>query len=116
MGCFFIIFVNFIFYFRITLYNQQIKITTMNITLTAEFFSLKENTKNTFVSTGKESKSITWDEYKKHTDINNTKFFRNLGGSERVTKSYTSQGYIITKIISLSPEKKHKLIRTFKFD
>ena len=41
-------------------------------------------------------------------------FFRNLGGYERASKSYTSAGYIVTRLTSISPDKTTKIVRTVK--
>lgn len=38
-------------------------------------------------------------------------FFRTLGGTEKVYKSYTIAGYIPTKLVSTSPDKETKIIR-----
>ena len=42
------------------------------------------------------------------------RFFRNLGGYERATKSYTSAGYIITSLVSISPDRTTKIVRSIK--
>ena len=47
--------------------------------------------------------------------INSKKFFTNLGGCERHTKSYTCNGYIVTHINSLSPDRTQKTVRDFSF-
>lgn len=47
--------------------------------------------------------------------INSKKFFTNLGGYERHTKSYTCRGYIVTHINSISPDRQLKTVRYFKF-
>ena len=39
-------------------------------------------------------------------------FFRNLGGYEKASKSYTTAGYIVTRLISISPDKTTKIVRT----
>ena len=41
-------------------------------------------------------------------------FFKNLGGTEKVTKGYTVVGYIPTTLISTSPNKLTKVIREFR--
>ena len=46
--------------------------------------------------------------------VNSVKFFRNLGGYERASKSYTTAGYIVTSLISISPDKTTKIVRTIK--
>ena len=43
--------------------------------------------------------------------VGSCKFFRRLGGSETVTRSYTSEGYVATTNISTSPNKKNRTIR-----
>ena len=47
--------------------------------------------------------------------INSVKFFRNLGGFERLTNGYTYAGYIPVKLNSISPDKQEKIIRSFEF-
>ena len=39
-------------------------------------------------------------------------FFRNLGGYERASKAYTTAGYIVTRLTSISPDKTTKIVRT----
>ena len=41
-------------------------------------------------------------------------FFRRLGGYERASKSYTIAGYIVTRLISISPDKTTKIVRTVR--
>ena len=48
--------------------------------------------------------------------ISSIPVFRDLGGSERVTKGYTMAGYIPVKLTSISPEKKFKIVRSFKVE
>ncbi|MCI7208357.1 MAG: hypothetical protein MSA15_20500 [Clostridium sp.] len=48
--------------------------------------------------------------------INSCKFFRNLGGYERLTSGYTYSGYIPTQLNSISPDKKEKIVRSFEFN
>ena len=40
-------------------------------------------------------------------------FFRNLGGTETITKKYTKAGYIPVKIVSTSPGRDQRTIREF---
>ena len=47
--------------------------------------------------------------------INSVKFFRNLGGFERLTSGYTYAGYIPVELNSISPDKQEKVIRSFEF-
>ena len=41
-------------------------------------------------------------------------FFKGIGGYERASKSYTNAGYIVTRLISISPDKTIKKVRTVK--
>ena len=47
--------------------------------------------------------------------INSCKFFRNLGGYEKLTSGYTYSGYIPVQLNSISPDKQEKIIRSFEF-
>lgn len=42
-------------------------------------------------------------------------FFKNLGGSEKVSKAYTKYGLIPIEIVSTSPDKNERTIRKFSF-
>lgn len=42
-------------------------------------------------------------------------FFKNLGGSEKVSKAYTKYGLIPTEIVSTSSDKSERTIRKFLF-
>ena len=48
--------------------------------------------------------------------VNSVKFFRNLGGFERLTSGYTYSGYIPVQLNSISPDKQEKIIRSFEFN
>ena len=48
--------------------------------------------------------------------ISSIPFFRDLGGSERVTKGYTVAGYIPVELSSISPSRKTKIVRSFKVE
>ena len=56
---------------------------------------------------------ITMQEYNNYID--SMKFFRNLGGWERGYKNYTSEGYIVTNMVSISPDREEKVTRHFDF-
>ena len=58
-----------------------------------------------------ESTEITEEQYK--NIIDSVSFFRNLGGYERDIKGYTCEGYIPVRLISISPNKEPKIIRSF---
>lgn len=85
-----------------------------SIILTETRQSKKQGFKNAYETLERVTKEITRDQYNKITDEKTIKFFRRLGGSESVTKNYTSLGYIPVKIISTSPDKNEKVIREFE--
>ena len=45
--------------------------------------------------------------------VNAKKFFVNLGGYERHEKSYTTYGYVITRVNSISPDRQQKSVYEF---
>ena len=64
-----------------------------------------------WVETDKEEKEITEEYY--NIIVNAKNFMKNLGGYERHEKSYTYIGYIVTRINSISPNKKDKSLYEF---
>ena len=64
-----------------------------------------------WVETDKEEKEITEEYY--NNIVNAKNFMKNLGGYERHEKSYTYIGYIVTRINSISPDRKNKLLYRF---
>ena len=64
-----------------------------------------------WVETDKEEKEITEECYNNIANAKN--FMKNLGGYERHEKSYTYIGYIVTRINSISPDKKDKSLYEF---
>ena len=45
--------------------------------------------------------------------VNAKKFFKALGSYERHEKSYTTYGYVITRVNSISPDKQQKSVYEF---
>ena len=64
-----------------------------------------------WVEVNKEEKEITQENY--NNIVNAKNFMKNLGGYERHEKSYTYIGYIVTRINSISPDKKDKSLYEF---
>lgn len=85
----------------------------MTITMTKVNQELKAGTKTVF-KTVKTTTNVI-DEKTFNNIVESAPFFRRLGGSESVTRGYTSQGYKVIKIVSKSPCKTEKTIRTFDF-
>lgn len=80
-------------------------------------YQLKAGTKNVWLLVEDEGeKAITKQEYHNITDKDTLKWFRNLGGSEYASKGYTSKGYKITELISKSPDRTFKHVRSFNLN
>ena len=83
------------------------------ITLTQTTFELKAGTKTAYKQTEHTTKEIDEQHYK--NIIESCPFFRRLGGSETITRAYTSKGYVPVKLTSISPDRQTKIVREFKF-
>lgn len=83
------------------------------IELTEERF-FKADNKKSWITESKTTKIVTFDEYFNY--ISSVGFFKNTGGREKIEKTYTQCGYIPTKIISISPSKDIRVVRTFKIN
>ena len=64
-----------------------------------------------WAETNKEEREITQEYY--NNVVNAKNFTKNLGGYERHEKNYTEIGYIVTRISSISPDKKDKSLYEF---
>ena len=87
----------------------------MKIKMTKQEYQKNPNTKTTYILTNNTLEDIDNITYKRITKDETLKWFRRLGGSETAEHSYTCRGYNITKLISTSPDKQTKIIRTFQF-
>lgn len=85
------------------------------IILNSKEYSKNPNTKTTYVLESEKTKEISEREYHLITCDDTQKYFRRLRGSETATYGYTCQGYKVTKLISKSPNRETKIVRTFKF-
>jgi hypothetical protein len=68
-----------------------------------------------WILTDSETEKVNHIFYYNTVDPNASAFFRNLGGYERTTCSYTRAGYIPTECISISPDRENKTVRKFVF-
>lgn len=87
----------------------------LEITLTITRLEKIAGKKSAYKIVSNETKMIDERMYNNITSNDTIKFFRRLGGTETVQKSYTCEGYICTKLISTSPNKENKTVREFKF-
>lgn len=79
---------------------------------TITHYELKAGTKNAWRETGTETQDIPEQHYRNSVEA--APFFRRLGGSEYLERNYTRQGYLVTRIISKSPDRTQKTIRVYK--
>lgn len=54
------------------------------------------------------------DLHRKITNEDTLKWFRRIGGSERAERSSTPAGYIVTRLVSTSPERTLRRVRRFR--
>ena len=84
--------------------------TNAKIICTQEYQQLDYNT-NKYVTIDKVIKTINEERYNNMTSKEAIKFFRSLGGTEKVTR----KGGRITRLVSTSPSGELRTIRTFEF-
>lgn len=53
------------------------------------------------------------DWHRRVTHRDTLRFFRSLGGSEYAVRSYTSVGYIVTRLVSTNPSRTVRKVRRF---
>ena len=58
--------------------------------------------------------TINQEEYDNIFNKKTQAFFKVIVGYEKASKSYTNAGYIVTRLISISPDKTIKMVRTIK--
>lgn len=90
------------------MYNTRIEMTQTRLIKNPD-------TKTTYLIDEEKKGVISKRQYKNITNDDTIKFFRRLGGTETVERGYTSQGYLIYKLTSTSPDRQMKTIREFKF-
>jgi hypothetical protein len=85
------------------------------ITLTKTTLEKKAGTKTAYKVVKVETKKVTDREHQLATNSDTLKWFRRLGGSEHVTRSYTCVGYVVTQLISTSSDRNTKIRREYTF-
>lgn len=84
------------------------------VTIKTERFNLKTGTKGAFAleSTTTEQGTMT------NVDniVGSLSFFRRLGGSEYLVKSYTCAGFVPVVLTSKNPERTVKVVRSFTYE
>lgn len=70
---------------------------------------------NKWEEENRKTKEVDHIVYYNVVDPRAVRFFKGLGGVEKVTKAYTKRGYIPVKVESTSPERTRKTVREFTF-
>ena len=84
--------------------------TNTKIICTQEYQQFDYST-NKYVTIDKVTKTIDEEKYNNMTSKETIKFFRGLGGTEKVTR----KGGRVTRLVSTSPSGELRTIRTFEF-
>ena len=84
--------------------------TDTKIICTQEHQQLDYNT-NKYVTIEEVTNTITEEKYNNMTSKETIKYFRSLGGTEKVTR----KGGRVTRLVSTSPSRELRTIRTFEF-
>jgi hypothetical protein len=92
---------------------NQGSIQQMKITLHHQTFTLKAGTKTVYELESEETTEVTSEQHANAVDA--APYFRRLGGSETLTREYTKRGYLVTQIVSKSPDRQTKVIRKYTF-
>ncbi len=70
---------------------------------------------NKWQEVSRTTREVTHINYYNVVDPRAVRFFKGLGGIEKVTKAYTKRGLIPVKVESTSPERTRKTVREFTF-
>ena len=89
---------------------------TIKITLIETRLSKNPNTKTTYIVDSKKIETVTEKQHRLTTCDDTVKWFRRIGGSETVQRSYTCLGYVCTKLTSTSPDRQTKVVREYNID
>ena len=76
----------------------------------------KDGTKTVWINDSVKTEKVTKEHHDNATSQDTRRFFKSLGGSESVTREYTCSGYLVTQVVSTSPDKQKRTIRNYKFE
>ena len=86
------------------------------IELTKTYKTKNPNTKTTYNTNNVIKELINEKQYNNITSDDTLKWFRSLGGTETAQRCYTSAGYKVYKLTSISPDRQQKNIREFEYN
>jgi hypothetical protein len=81
--------------------------------LTTVHYKKKEGTRTAWIELDRSTELIPEKNYINCTAPETINFFRRLGGIETITRGYTPAGYMITRILSTSPDRLDRTERIF---
>lgn len=84
------------------------------ITETKQTYQRKPGTKTAWIPTKGESRLVDEEQWRRVEE--SAPFFRRAGGSETVQREYTMLGYRAWRIISVSPDRQTKIVRTYSVE
>ena len=87
---------------------MKYELTTKKFKTTKSGKNWKSNPTETEIST------IDQETYNNIFSKETQRFFRRLGGYEKATKTYTRAGHIVTNLVSISPDRSTKIVRSIK--
>lgn len=82
-----------------------------NFEMNEKRYTKKEGTKTVWILESEKTEVITIEHYNNYES--SVGFFRNLGGTETITRGYEWAGYGMTHLVSTSPDKQTKVERVF---
>ena len=74
------------------------------------------NTKTTYITKSIDFEDVAEQMYRNATAVDTIRFFKRLGGKEKIERAYTSRGYNVVKLTSTSPDGQMRTIREYNFD
>lgn len=86
------------------------------ITETKETWIKNPNTKTTYILQETETRIVDSQYVDNCTRDETRKFFRRLGGTERVERAYTHRGLQPIKLTSISPDRQTKYVRKWAWE
>ncbi len=95
--------------------TMDIKLNNVYARETKKTFTIKEGTKTVWQLDKEEVNNITEKQYDNTTSVKTQQWFRRIGGSEYAIKGYTRKGYLVTELISKSPDRQTKVTRSYNF-
>ena len=86
-----------------------------NITINLNTSTYMLNKEGRYIHLTDKKDKISNDKYQLLISKETSKFFTQIGGKEKFYKEYTIVGNVVVRIVSISPDKNNKTVRSFTF-